>query len=286
MSLVPLSWQARQLLRGRGMGRVPLLGNFAKYMESLLVPWLAKLQGWHFGPYFSQLSERTRSGFVYGTYEEATVLACMGFLRPGMVALDVGASFGFFSRRFSRLVGPRGRVYAFEPHPEIFRLLCKNLRGCENTVPLQKAVSNAVGTVEFLDVTSPTLHSFYDVSRPSHGVALRDRLRVESTTIDSFLADHGGVPENLLIKLDIEGAEPRALAGAAETITRVKNLAMILEYHPFCLKRAGVKPAEFLDHLRALGLALQVLGSSVDELLARREDDDWHVNLLCRKGGA
>jgi FkbM family methyltransferase len=38
-------------------------------------------------------------------------------VRPGDVALDVGANFGFFAYRLARLVGPDGEVHAFEPHP-------------------------------------------------------------------------------------------------------------------------------------------------------------------------
>ncbi len=66
------------------------------------------------------------------------------FLHQGDWALDIGANVGFYSARMSQLVGPKGRVIAFEPVRESFELLTANaqLFPYPNTTLLNIAVSN------------------------------------------------------------------------------------------------------------------------------------------------
>src|SRR5215210_7228240 len=62
-----------------------------------------------------------------GNYEVAETLFCESVLRPGDVAVDIGANIGLYTLLFSRLVGEEGRVYAFEPAAENARRLRVNL---------------------------------------------------------------------------------------------------------------------------------------------------------------
>jgi hypothetical protein len=56
-------------------------------------------------------------GCWLGTYELNKQHALQRFVRDGMIVYDVGAQAGFYTLMFSRLVGPTGHVYAFEPCP-------------------------------------------------------------------------------------------------------------------------------------------------------------------------
>jgi FkbM family methyltransferase len=49
-------------------------------------------------------------------------------VRPGMTVVDAGAYLGYFTLLAANRVGRRGRVHAFEPHPESFRALQENVR--------------------------------------------------------------------------------------------------------------------------------------------------------------
>ncbi len=257
------------------------LRSAAQAADDALVRGMARLQGWDFGGHFGALSPRTRAGIVRGTYEAETVRACRRLVRRGMTALDVGASFGFFARLLASLVGPSGRVFAFEPHPEVFRLLARNVRRYPNVTPVPLAVAEHPGERSFYATTAPTLHSLHDMSRPSHAVAVSEQLTVGATTVDEFLAAHGGAAGGLIVKLDIEGAEPQALAGAADTLAAQRDAVIVLEFHPFCLRRAGADPAGFLRRLRQ-AFVVEALGASMGEVEAHCEDEHWHVNLLCR----
>ena len=66
--------------------------------------------------------------FAAGTYEPPVQQALADCLKPGDVVLDVGANVGFIAVIAAKLVGPAGRVVAFEPVPENARLVRRNAR--------------------------------------------------------------------------------------------------------------------------------------------------------------
>jgi tRNA G37 N-methylase Trm5 len=81
---------------------------------------------------------------VNGAWERDTVRLFERILRAGDVVVDIGAHVGYFTLIAARSVGPEGRVYAFEPDPENYALLVRNieLNGYQNIMPIQKAVWN------------------------------------------------------------------------------------------------------------------------------------------------
>jgi hypothetical protein len=71
-------------------------------------------------------------------------------LREGMTVMDVGANLGLYSLLISRAVGPSGKVYAFEPVPEIFARLKEHiaLNNATNVIPVPIALSDEKGHCE------------------------------------------------------------------------------------------------------------------------------------------
>jgi hypothetical protein len=63
-----------------------------------------------------------------GSYEFKMQKSIVKYLRPGMIAYDIGAHVGFYTLLFSRIVRPHGKVYAFEPLPENIQFLQKYLK--------------------------------------------------------------------------------------------------------------------------------------------------------------
>src|SRR5882762_10231373 len=57
-------------------------------------------------------------------------------VRRGAVVADVGSGPGYFTTRLARAVGPRGRVYAVDPEPEVLKVLVKRLDGGTNVTPV------------------------------------------------------------------------------------------------------------------------------------------------------
>ena len=83
-------------------------------------------------------------------------------LRPGMVALDVGANIGHHTVLYSKLVGPTGRVVAYEPQTVIFRLLSANavINGCDNVDIVQACVGEAEGELNLFPVNYSAVDNF------------------------------------------------------------------------------------------------------------------------------
>jgi hypothetical protein len=80
-------------------------------------------------------------------YEPETTAVFLSLITDGDVVVDLGAHVGYYTLLAARRVGPEGRVFAFEPNPDNFRLLVKNIESnlYSNVIPVQKAVSNGRG---------------------------------------------------------------------------------------------------------------------------------------------
>src|SRR4030042_4964901 len=100
-------------------GRPPLLGPILRagaghFDEgSVVSTWSGVAAGMKWRRY-----HRFVNAYWLGSYELKVQLALQRLLQPGDVFYDVGANAGFFTVLAGRLVGSRGRVFAFEPIPE------------------------------------------------------------------------------------------------------------------------------------------------------------------------
>jgi FkbM family methyltransferase len=136
------------------------------------------------------------------------------WLGTGDWVIDVGANMGMYTARMSELVGPTGRVIAFEPAPESFSLLARNARhfAYPNTTLLNLAVSETPAEVGF-DVPP------WGDGTPNYYVAHispTGSFRVLAVPIDS-LSLAGPVR---LVKIDVEGHEAAVLRGMWELLKR------------------------------------------------------------------
>lgn len=69
-----------------------------------------------------------------------------------MTIFDIGANIGYYTLLAESLVGPEGRVFAFEPHPENYEKLKENIEvnGYTNCYLINKAVSDKSGIIGIL----------------------------------------------------------------------------------------------------------------------------------------
>jgi FkbM family methyltransferase len=224
------------------------------------------------------------SFYLDETYEPYTTRLFKNALTVGGTVLDVGANIGCFALIAGRRVGPQGKVYAFEPGPENFGLLERNIRlnGLENIIAIRKAVGNGSKTIQFRLAERSDHHSIFVPPM----VATKEVISVESTTIDETLQ---GKPVDV-IKMDIEGNELSALEGMQETIRRSEALTLFVELNPVCLRQAGVRPGDLVERLTVLGFRLfaiaeedrrltPVAATSVREF--ENHPEGWFVNLYC-----
>lgn len=202
-------------------------------------------------------------------HEPETSAQFKRLVKPGMTVLDVGAHVGYYARLCARLVGEKGRVIAFEPHPRTYAVLMKNIAAYPNVTALQLAVAEAEGTAELYDYlmmsASGSLH--YDPAlldlQKSHvtadDIAPRiagdfpvEKFSVRTRPIDDCLAELK-ITQVDVIKMDIEGAEIGALRGMRTTIANSPGLTLIMEYNPQALKAFDHDPQAALNEVLALG---------------------------------
>lgn len=130
---------------------------------------------------------------------------------PGDIVFDVGAYCGVFTYELSRLVGPGGKVIAFEPDPLNFALLRRNIarHGLENVVVLQAALSDKDGTATFSSEGTIGSALTQSLDRP----AMVATIAVETMTLQSACSRYG---TPTFIKVDAEGSEIEILSSAID----------------------------------------------------------------------
>ena len=181
--------------------------------------------------YFALKASVMRAAARLGAYEGAYFRLLPLFIRPGSEVIDVGANFGAYTLVMAKLVGPRGKVFAFEPLPTAADVLTRRCEGLDNVVVVPEALSD--GRTEVVDLRVP----FLAVAVPEPALAAVDPapwagsglktwkvFRVAVRRLDDHLAAFHDIS---LIKVDIEGHEAAFLRGAVETIRRFRPVLQL-----------------------------------------------------------
>ncbi len=144
--------------------------------------------------------------------------------RPGDIVVDGGAFTGVFTVILSRMVGSGGRVIAFEPDREAYPVLLKNLAAndASNVVPVNKGLLDVEGDFPFCPGTGGSSRFIY----PDSAVAVS----VPSVRLDDELAQMN-IRKVDYIKMDVEGSEVKALAGAERTLKGNDVKVAVASYH-------------------------------------------------------
>ncbi|MEP6716991.1 MAG: FkbM family methyltransferase, partial [Terriglobia bacterium] len=196
---------------------------------------------------------RFRFEFLAGWFEQECTIWVRKFVKPGMTVVDIGAHLGFYTRLLSKLVGPAGKVLAFEANPENFAVLRRNLRGYKNVELLNSCVADKDGS--FTLYVSPG-HSNHSLM-PGYSVAA-STLTIPGVALDSFLAGRG-IHEVGFIKCDTEGAEPLVLAGMRQTLSGLRAPVVLIEYNPAAIRCGGVEPERVPEFLAGLDYEVKAI---------------------------
>jgi FkbM family methyltransferase len=190
-----------------------------------------------------------------GTWEMHVEETMLRFVRPGDTVIDLGANVGYYTIILCAAVAPEGKVYAFEAHPDLVRLIAATMyiNGLGHLVELHCcAVSDRPGTLSLAlspdhygsgNVVPPGFIPTYDDNYPS-------RLDVPAVTLDAALADRIGAVD--LLHMDIEGSEPLALRGARTLIERSPGIKIITEWSVHMMA-ARADLGAYVSWLDALG---------------------------------
>jgi FkbM family methyltransferase len=166
------------------------------------------------------------------------------FLNKGDYFIDAGANIGWHTLFGSKVVGNDGKVFAFEPNDKNFNLLESNvkLNKLTNVSVVKSAVTDYVGTGEL----SCSKVNFGDHVANTEFLNEVEKESIDCTTIDEYIKNNDIDASKIkLIKMDIQGSEPKALEGMKDLI-KEHGPTLIIEYSPHHIKLCGSSPFDIL----------------------------------------
>ncbi|MBI4872206.1 MAG: FkbM family methyltransferase [Candidatus Riflebacteria bacterium] len=205
-----------------------------------------------------ELSEGIDLALYLSVYEPSTVRACRELVRPGTVVLDIGANVGAHTLRLARLVGPSGRVVAFEPTEFAFRKLHANLalnpELAGRVTPVQAMLTDRAGAAP-----PPEIYSSWPLTSDSrvhakHCGSLQSAAGARVVTLDLALTELG-LERVDFVKLDVDGFECVVLEGARNTL-EAWHPTIVLELVPYHLEEAGRSLDDLVAILQRAGYEL------------------------------
>lgn len=220
-----------------------------------------------------------------GVYENFEAILFEKEIRQGMTVLDMGANLGYYTVMFAHLVGPNGKVIAFEPDSQSLEVLKKNIEINEfnNVSYVEKALSDHTGFVKlYISVENRGDNRIYDTKEG------RDWVEVEMVSLDDYLSKDMKID---LIKMDVQGAEALILSGMEQTIKRLCPLTIFTEFWPKAITETGKSPEGFLQKLIDLGFSLYLINDKkkcIEEITDIKEFTNNYkgrefANLICYK---
>lgn len=220
-----------------------------------------------------------------GLYEKLTTSIFRMLIKPKSTVVDLGASFGYYTLLAAQLVGDSGHIYAFEPEPIRYNFLLRNIRinNFTNVTAINKAISDKSGRRNFFIRG--------EMSSLSPNLDYSHQITVETVSLDEYFGSNRKInAQTLIIKMDIEGSEFRALLGMEALLKSNQNLTLITEFAPNLIEASGDQPRDFVRALAEHGfklfvideLRLKVRRVNADELIAEAErTKNYSTNLLC-----
>jgi len=241
--------------------KIPLARNILKKCVNSLIPESINIEE---GRIFLDQSDMAVSGsLAMGSFEKFETETFRQIIRPDMNIVDIGAQIGYYTIIFGTRTGINGKVFAFEPEKENYNLLKKNVEtnNLSNVTLINKAVSESSGKRElFIEQDNKGHHSFAKSNN------CQEKVVVETDTLDSILANYNSLIIDI-IKIDIEGAEPIALRGMRETITRSPHMIIFTEIYPVMMKNLGESAINYLRELESLNFSLSIIDSIKKEIV-------------------
>ena len=212
-----------------------------------------------------------------GYFEAAEQAFLWLYLRPGDTVIDGGAHIGLYSVLAHRAMEGKGRVIAVEPNEHTAEHLQANLEenGVEQARIVRAALWKTVGSVGFVDDEKEGRTAYARVALDGEA-----RVKVRAVTLDK-LVEESGSGEVAFVKIDVEGAEPEALAGLKDAAAKRVAPLLMVEMAEHNLLRRGFTTRKLAAQIESMGYALYEFSPETLRLKrVRVEGPIWFQNLF------
>jgi len=196
-------------------------------------------------------------------------------LSEGETFVDIGAYIGYYSILARNIVGEQGKVISFEPNPESYKMLKKNitLNGYENIIAENIALSDEEGFLKlFIGKYTDDSSSLFLAEEVNEG----RYVMVKTMTFDRYCEDQEIGPS--FIKIDAEGAEYKILRGMQKVIA-VHHPKLMFEVHSRHLEIQGIFLHSLFDFLKEKEYEIQLINERSGEAIPVEE-----LVSLCKMG--
>jgi FkbM family methyltransferase len=185
-----------------------------------------------------------------GVYEPIETIAVVRMLSNAVDFVDLGANVGWYTLIAGLCLRDRGRVHSFEPDPDNFAKLEKNVarNGLDNVTAIRVAISDQPGNrLLYRSTDNFGDHRLYDSGD------VRATVPVEVRTLDSY-ASNFSRERPVIVKMDTQGSELRILHSMKALLSEHPHEVLILcEFWPQGLVRNHSAPQEMIELLVAAG---------------------------------
>ena len=269
---------------GKGLGRNPIVNASYKFLHSRLKSDYVVIDG---NEMFLDPQDILRLS-INKIYEEYEIEVVKKIIKKGDTVLDLGAHIGYYTLIFAKLVGDKGKVFAFEPEPNNFNLLKKNVEvnGYQNVVLIPKAVSSKTGKHK-LYISDERSGSYTIIETEKN----QKYIEIDSVCLDDYFVEFDGKIN--FIKMDIEGYEGEAIKGMTSLLQKSEWIRILMEFTPYLIEEIGMRPEEYISLFNDPDWKIYVLNRrkkkttpvNMKELMKKNviKNKD-HYNLLCLKG--
>ena len=201
--------------------------------------------------YDLDLSEGIDLGIYLGNfYERHTRSALSKLVSPGSLVLDIGANIGAHTLHLAQLVGPAGRVLAFEPTEFAFRKLRRNLDLNPSLVSRVELFHCFLIENDGVSVPNDIYSSWpLAVEKGLHAKHLGREMKTDiaqARSLDSILAERADRKVQL-VKLDVDGFECDVLGGAGSLLRDARPI-FVMELAPYVLEERGASLDQLLSY--------------------------------------
>ncbi|MBU1125650.1 MAG: FkbM family methyltransferase [Candidatus Omnitrophica bacterium] len=224
-------------------------------------------------PNFSEYLVATSILSEGGLGEAKILSALLQSLQPGDVAYDIGAHTGILAIFMAKVVGDKGRIFAFEPASKNYQRLLTNIRlnRLSNLTALQVALGNTSG-----------MHDLYyreDIGSGAQSMRKGPQsYKSESVSLahgDRFVAEHCLLSPRA-VKIDVEGYEYEVIQGLRQILSGRQCKMLCCEFHPGLLPQ-GITVSGIMDLLRECGFIRKetfVRGSEIHGIFYKDEGNE------------
>lgn len=195
--------------------------------------------------------------------------------RPGDTFLDIGSNMGYYAIKIGGLVGGEGRLFAYEPNPDLFEVLSDNvhINGFSGRAQVFQAAAGAEAGASTLTFERRFPGGGIAGLGPEYAVGGREQKDIQVVSIDDTVDG-----EAHLIKIDVEGFEPLVLQGMKKLMARSPDAAVVVEVSYIQWARFG-DPVQMLSdfakgrrlfRIRYDGKLQELPGDEIDQHLDRQ----------------